>query len=72
MTSQNPDPGWQRPEDAPVRPPSARLVDPEDDLTSGTLFGDAETTRLRAPYGGAATPPEPGPSTGYGLLQEPE
>ena len=30
---------------------------------------DLETTRLRAPYSGA---PTPGPSTGYGLLQEPE
>lgn len=73
MTSQNPDPGWQRPEDAPVRPVSARLVDPEDHLNSGSFgavpSGDAETTRLRSPYGAA---PAPGPSTGYGLLQEPE
>lgn len=74
MTSQSPDPGWQRPEDAPVRPASARLVDPEDDLAAGNFAGDFETTRLRAPYGGplAAPPPGPGPSTGYGLLQEPE
>jgi putative oxidoreductase len=68
VTSQNPDPGWQRPE-------SARLVDPEDELTPGT-YGvgagvDAETTRLRSPFGAAAAPP-PGPSTGYGLLHEPE
>jgi len=28
------DPGWQRPEDSTVRPASARLVDPEDDLGS--------------------------------------
>lgn len=28
------DPGWQRPEDSTVRPASARLVDPEEDLGS--------------------------------------
>jgi putative oxidoreductase len=50
---------------------SARLVDPEDDLAAGNHAGDLETTRLRAPYGGPSTPP-PGPSTGYGLLHEPE
>jgi len=72
VTSQNPDPGWQRPEDAPVRPASARLVDPEDDVTAGNLAGDAETTRLRTPYGGVPTPPASGPSTGYDLLHEPE
>ncbi|MFM8601615.1 MAG: DoxX family protein [Actinomycetota bacterium] len=72
MTSQNPDPGWQRPEDAPVRPASARLVDPEDDLAAGTLGGDFETTRLKAPYGSGPAAPAPGPSTGYGLLQEPD
>jgi len=51
VTSQNPDPGWQRPE-------SARLVDPEDELMPGT-FGagvDAETTRLRSSLGGAPVP----------------
>lgn len=39
MTS---DPGWQRPEDFPVRPATARLVDPEDDLGSagpGATYG---------------------------------
>ena len=55
-----------------MRPASARLVDPEDDLAAGNLAGDFETTRLSAPYGGAPTPPPPGPSTGYGLLHEPE
>ena len=40
VTSQNPDPGWQRPEDSSVRPASARLVDPEDDLGSATYGGD--------------------------------
>jgi putative oxidoreductase len=53
-----------------VRPASARLVDPEDDLSAGSFGGEPETTRLRAPYGGP--PPEPGPSTGYGLLTGPE
>lgn len=36
---------------------------------SGSTGADAETTRLRSPFGGA---PAPGPSTGYGLLHEPE
>ncbi len=53
-----------------MRPASARLVDPEDDLASGNFGGEPETTRLRGPYGGP--PPVPGPSTGYGLLSEPE
>ena len=67
-----------------LRPASARVVDPEDDLASATYganFGaphDAETTRI-APFaaaGPAPLPPpvEPGaaPSTGYGLLHDPE
>jgi putative oxidoreductase len=68
VTSQNPDPGWQRPEDPAGRPASARLVDPEDDLGSGTYGGDFETTRIASPHG----VPGPAPSTGYGLLQDPE
>ena len=77
MTSQNPDPGWQRPEDAPVRPASARLVDPEDDLATGGFRGfggDAETTKIPGPYSNPATVTAPGlaPSTGFGLLHEPE
>lgn len=76
VTSQNPGPGWQRPEDSPVRPASARLVDPEDDLGSATYGGDFETTRI-PPFGSPAAPPGsiPGPSpsaAGYGLLQDPE
>lgn len=67
-----------------MRPASARVVDPEDDLASatyGAAYGathDAETTRI-APFGDpghAPVPPpvEPGaaPSTGYGLLHDPE
>ena len=79
VTSQNPEPGWQRPEDLAVRPASARLVDPEDDLASTNFGGDFETTRIRAPYGPPPTvppagepPPGPAPSTGYGLLHDPE
>jgi putative oxidoreductase len=64
VTSQSPDPGWQRPEDS-VRPASARLVDPEDDLASPTYGGDFETTRIPQP---APTPS----SAGYALLHEPE
>ena len=74
MTSQNPDPAWQRPEDSVVRPASARLVDPEDDLASASYGGDSETTRI--PRGGAVprpTPPAPTPSSaGRGLFQEPD
>lgn len=75
VTSQNPDPAWQRPEDSAVRPASARLVDPEDDLGSGTPGTDFATTRIQAPYGApvaGGAPPGPGPSTGYGLLHDPE
>lgn len=54
-----------------MRPASARLVDPEDDLAAGgyggTFGGDAETTKLP---GGAA--PAPAAPTAYGLLHEPE
>ena len=70
MTSQNPDPGWQRPEDPAGRPASARLVDPEDDLGSASYGGDFETTRIASPYGAPA--PGSAPSTGYGLLHDPE
>ena len=69
VTSQNPDPGWQRPEDA-VRPASAQLVDPEDDLGSAGHGGDFETTRIASPNSAAPTPGA-SPSTGYGLLHDP-
>jgi len=52
-----------------VRPASARLVDPEDDLASATYRGDFETTRI--PPTGVPVPGS-APSTGYGLLQDPE
>ncbi len=72
MTSQNPETGWQRPEDSAVRPASARLVDPEDDLASANYGGDFETTRIPQP----PTPPAPGAETpsaaGYALLHDPE
>ena len=59
-----------------MRPASARLVDPEDDLASATYGGDAETTRI-PPFGAPEAPPgsipPPTPSAaGYGLLQDPE
>ena len=53
VTSQNPDPGWQR-------PASARLVDPEDDLGS-VNYGDHETTRI-TPYD---APPPAAPATAW-------
>jgi len=81
VTSPNPDQGWQRPEESAGRPASARLVDPEDDLGSTTHAGDFETTRISStpghagpvgpPASGAPTP-GPAPSTGYGLLHDPE
>ncbi len=59
-----------------MRPVSARLVDPQDDLSTGAFAapfgGDAETTKLRGSFSPPPTAPAPGPSTGYGLLQEPE
>ena len=69
-----PDPGWQRPEDSPARPATARLVDPEDDLSAATYGGgDFETTRI-PPYGIPAAPAaDPGPpSTAYGLISDPD
>ena len=66
MTSQNPDPGWQRPEDSAVRPASARLVDPEDDLGS-VNYVDHETTRI-PPY---SAPPMAAASSGAAWEQAP-
>ena len=59
-----------------MRPASARLVDPEDDLASSTYSGDFETTKI-PPFGAPAAPsgsiPPPPPSTtAYGLLHDPE
>ena len=67
MTS---DPAWQRPDD--VRPPTARLVDPEDDL-AGRYGGDFETTRIPPLSAPPPASPDPGPpSTAYGLIGDPE
>jgi putative oxidoreductase len=71
VTSQNPDPGWQRPEDSVVRPASARLVDPEDDLASATYGGDHETTRIPQPPRAPAAEATPS-AAGYALLHDPE
>lgn len=71
VTSQGQDSRWQRPDEPPARPTSARLVDPEDDLPLSTYGGDFETTAI-PPYG---TPPPAAPaepSTGYSLLNDPE
>ena len=59
-----------------MRPASARLVDPEDDLASATYGGDFETTKI-PPFGAPVAPPGsiPGPTpstTAYGLLHDPE
>jgi putative oxidoreductase len=71
VTSQGPESRWQRPDDSSVRPASAQLVDPEDDLPSATYGGDFETTKI-PPYSPAAPGPAPAPSSGYGLLHDPE
>jgi putative oxidoreductase len=69
VTSTSHDPrAWQRPEDLAVRPASARLVDPEDDLPSSTYAGDFETTAI--PRYDSSTPSQE--HSGYGLLGEPE
>ena len=59
-----------------MRPASARLVHPEDDLASAAYDGDFQTTRI-PPYSPPGTPspavaPGGAPSTGYGLLHDPE
>ncbi|MCI4676598.1 DoxX family protein [Candidatus Mycolicibacterium alkanivorans] len=71
MTSQGPDSRWQRPDDSSDLPASARLVDPEDDLPSSTYGGDFETTKI-PPYNSGFGSSAPAPSTGYGLLHDPE
>jgi putative oxidoreductase len=80
VTSQAPDPRWQRPDDPSARPASAQLVDPEDDLPSATYGGDFETTTI--PHYGSGlpvpgsnvppAPPAPAHATGYSLLHDPE
>lgn len=57
-----------------MRPASARLVDPEDDLASANYGGDFETTRIPQPLRADGGPvPGSGPSAaGYALLHEPE
>jgi putative oxidoreductase len=51
-----------------VRPASARLVDPEDDLPSSSYAGDFETTAI--PRYDSASPHQE--QSGYGLLNDPE
>jgi putative oxidoreductase len=69
VTSQPHDPrAWQRPDDAPGRPSSASLVDPEDDLPSSNYAGDFETTAIPS-----YDPSRPAPANpAFGLLNEPE
>ncbi|MCE9515757.1 MAG: DoxX family protein [Mycobacterium sp.] len=73
MTS---DPGWQRPEDSGVRPATARLVDPEDDLAANYhatgYSGDSETTRITYSDPGPPVSQAGPPSTAYGLIGDPE
>lgn len=76
MTSQPNDAHWQRPgespEPTPGRPASARLVDPEDDLTPVGYPGDfnpSTGTTTVIPYGAAAAVAGSG---GYNLLEQQE
>ncbi|OBH47472.1 hypothetical protein A5690_01380 [Mycobacterium intracellulare] len=78
MTSQPNDADWQRPgespESTPGRPASARLVDPEDDLTPVGYPGDfnpSTGTTTVIPYGAAAAMAGSGAS-GYNLLDQQE
>lgn len=78
MTSQPNDAPWQRPgespESTPGRPASARLVDPEDDLTPVGYPGDfnpSTGTTTVIPYGGAASVADSG-TGGYNLLEHQE
>lgn len=69
MTSHPHDPrAWQRPDDAPGRPSSASLVDPEDDLPSANYAGDFETTAIPH-YDASQSAPV---NSGFGLLNNPE
>ena len=78
MTSQPNDADWQRPgespESTPGRPASARLVDPEDDLTPVGYPGDfnpSTGTTTVIPYGAAAAMAGSG-AGGYNLLEQQE
>ncbi|TAM64618.1 DoxX family protein [Mycobacterium sp.] len=78
MTSQPNDADWQRPgespESAPGRPASARLVDPEDDLTPVGYPGDfnpSTGTTTVIPYGAAAAMAGSG-AAAYNLLEHQE
>ncbi|MGO9386376.1 MAG: DoxX family protein [Mycobacterium sp.] len=74
MTSQSNDAHWSRsgesPEPVPGRPASARLVDPEDDLTPVAYPGDFGTTTV-IPYSDPVAAGGPG-AAGYNLLDQQE
>ncbi|MCV7102318.1 DoxX family protein [Mycobacterium palustre] len=74
MTSQSNDAHWQRPGESPEaipgRPASARLVDPEDDLTPVGYPGDFGTTTV-IPYQDPGQHSAAGPG-GYNLLDQQE
>ena len=74
VTSQSNDAPWRRPgespEPVPGRPASARLVDPEDDLTPVGYPGDFGTTTV-IPYSDPAASGGPA-AAGYSLLDQQE
>ncbi|OBG22684.1 DoxX family protein [Mycobacterium sp. 852002-51057_SCH5723018] len=74
MTSQSNDAHWRRPGESsdpiPGRPASARLVDPEDDLTPVGYPGDFGTTTV-IPYSDPAASGGPA-AAGYNLLEHQE
>ena len=77
MTSQSHDAHWQRPgespEPAPGRPATARLVDPEDDLTPVGYPGDfnpSTGTTTVIPYAGDHPPAGTRATAHYGLLDQ--
>ncbi|OBH25704.1 hypothetical protein A5692_27770 [Mycobacterium sp. E342] len=79
MTSQSNDGHWQRPgespEPAPGRPATARVVDPEDDLTPVGYPGDfnpSTGTTTVIPYMGDHAAVGGSRATGYHVLDQPE
>ncbi len=68
--------GWKPPEKtgetAGAPPPSANVVDPEDDIGSPNYGGDLETTAIPRATPPAGSDKNPAEHQGFGLVSEPE